>query len=278
MDPVDGSGEEIRIMDHQGKRKAAKAFAAAFAESLNDGLTTVTGRLSSLEIDDCPNPATPKGMPVHFRFSVEGSLSGEYFVEFYEPQITHLLSTTPQEPAAEFTDAHSETLAKVIASAAEGLAAAKQEEYGELRFRVERVSGLAFGGMFVVPLATSEEDADMQVMLYFGGQLLDNLALLQGSSTKSRGDLEAVAPHNLKMVMDVELNVSLRFGQRQLPLREVLDLTSGSVIELDRMADEPVELYLDGKLIARGEAVVVDGNYGLRVTEIPQPVLSYLTN
>jgi flagellar motor switch protein FliN/FliY len=78
--------------------------------------------------------------------------------------------------------------------------------------------------------------------------------------------------------MDVELNVSLRFGQRQLPLREVLDLASGSVIELDRMADEPVELYLDGKLIARGEAVVVDGNYGLRVTEIPQPVASYLTN
>jgi flagellar motor switch protein FliN/FliY len=58
----------------------------------------------------------------------------------------------------------------------------------------------------------------------------------------------------------------------------VLDLGSGSVIELDRMADEPVELYLDGKLIARGEAVVVDGNYGLRVTEIPQPVASYLTN
>jgi flagellar motor switch protein FliN/FliY len=78
--------------------------------------------------------------------------------------------------------------------------------------------------------------------------------------------------------MDVELNVSLRFGQRQLPLREVLDLTSGSVIELDRMADEPVELFLDGKLIARGEAVVVDGNYGLRVTEIPRPVASYLTN
>jgi len=76
--------------------------------------------------------------------------------------------------------------------------------------------------------------------------------------------------------MDVELNVSLRFGQRQLPLREVLELTNGSIIELDRMVDEPVELFLDGKLIARGEAVVVDGNYGLRVTEIPQPVAAYL--
>jgi len=44
------------------------------------------------------------------------------------------------------------------------------------------------------------------------------------------------------------------------------------------LVDEPVELYLDGKLIARGEAVVVDGNYGLRVTEIPQPVTSHLLN
>jgi flagellar motor switch protein FliN len=52
----------------------------------------------------------------------------------------------------------------------------------------------------------------------------------------------------------------------------VLELTSGSVIELDRHVEEPVELLLDGKVIARGEAVVIDGNYGLRVTEVPQPV------
>jgi flagellar motor switch protein FliN len=77
---------------------------------------------------------------------------------------------------------------------------------------------------------------------------------------------------NLQLVMDVELNVTLRFGQRQLALREVLELTSGSVIELDRQVEEPVELLLEGKVIARGEAVVIDGNYGLRVTEVPQPI------
>jgi flagellar motor switch protein FliN len=49
-------------------------------------------------------------------------------------------------------------------------------------------------------------------------------------------------------------------------------LTSGSVIELDRQVEEPVELLLEGKVIARGEAVVIDGNYGLRVTEVPQPI------
>ena len=76
---------------------------------------------------------------------------------------------------------------------------------------------------------------------------------------------------NLGLVLDVELNVLLRFGQRQLTLREVLDLKSGSVVELDRRVDEPVELLLDGRVIARGQAAIVDGNYGLRVTEIVRP-------
>jgi flagellar motor switch protein FliN len=79
---------------------------------------------------------------------------------------------------------------------------------------------------------------------------------------------------NLDLVMDVELNVTLRFGQRQLTLREVLELTAGSVVELDRQIEEPVELLLDGKVIARGEAVVIDGNYGIRVLEVPHPVIA----
>ena len=76
---------------------------------------------------------------------------------------------------------------------------------------------------------------------------------------------------NLGLVLDVELNVLLRFGRRQLTLREVLDLKCGSVVELDRRVDEPVELLLDGRVIARGDAAIVDGNYGLRVTEIVHP-------
>jgi flagellar motor switch protein FliN len=73
---------------------------------------------------------------------------------------------------------------------------------------------------------------------------------------------------NLSMLLDVPLAVKLRFGQRRLPLREILQLASGTVIELDRNAEEPVELMLEERLIARGEVVVVDGCYGLRVTEV----------
>jgi len=54
----------------------------------------------------------------------------------------------------------------------------------------------------------------------------------------------------------------------------VLDLTSGSVVELDRQVDEPVDLFLDGKVVARGEAVIIDGNYGMRITQVLQPIVA----
>lgn len=70
------------------------------------------------------------------------------------------------------------------------------------------------------------------------------------------------------MLMDVELAVTVRFGGRKMLLKDILDLCAGSVVELDQQIQEPVDLLLDGKLIARGDVVVVDGNYGLRVREI----------
>jgi flagellar motor switch protein FliN/FliY len=70
------------------------------------------------------------------------------------------------------------------------------------------------------------------------------------------------------LLLGVDLSLTLRFGQRTLTLREILDLSSGSVIELDRRVQEPADLLLGDKLIARGEVVIVDSNYGLRITEV----------
>jgi flagellar motor switch protein FliN len=69
-------------------------------------------------------------------------------------------------------------------------------------------------------------------------------------------------------LFDVGLSVKLRFGTRRMLLRDVLALSSGLVVELDNALDSPVDLLLDGRIIARGEVVVIDGKYGLRVTEV----------
>lgn len=94
-----------------------------------------------------------------------------------------------------------------------------------------------------------------------------------GSSEPHAGSLDLLAPErtqhpSMKRVMDVPLTVTLRFGQRQLTLRELLDLNTGSLVELDQQVEEPVHLMLGDRIIARGEVVIVDGNYGMRVLEV----------
>lgn len=73
---------------------------------------------------------------------------------------------------------------------------------------------------------------------------------------------------NLDLLLDVEMPVSVSFGRAQLPLKEVIKLTTGSIVELDRTVSEPVEIIVNNAVIAQGEVVVVDGNFGVRITQI----------
>ena len=73
---------------------------------------------------------------------------------------------------------------------------------------------------------------------------------------------------NLDLLLDIQLPVVVRMGQTEMQMGELLKLTPGSILELNRSADAPVELLVNGKLIAKGEVVVVDGNFAFRITEI----------
>jgi flagellar motor switch protein FliN/FliY len=73
---------------------------------------------------------------------------------------------------------------------------------------------------------------------------------------------------NLELLLDIQLPVVVRMGQTEMQMGELLKLTPGSILELNRSADAPVELLVNGKLIAKGEVVVVDGNFAFRITEI----------
>jgi flagellar motor switch protein FliN/FliY len=75
----------------------------------------------------------------------------------------------------------------------------------------------------------------------------------------------------LALLLDVELEASLRFGAREMPLGEILDLGPGDVVQLDRHVNDPVDLIVGDKIVARGEVVLVNGNFGLRVTEVAEP-------
>jgi flagellar motor switch protein FliN len=78
----------------------------------------------------------------------------------------------------------------------------------------------------------------------------------------------AAAPATMELLLDVELPVSISFGKTQILMKDVLKLTTGSIVELNRTVGEPVEVLVNHCLIARGEVVVVEGNYGVRILHI----------
>ncbi|MYL70985.1 flagellar motor switch phosphatase FliY [Halobacillus litoralis] len=76
---------------------------------------------------------------------------------------------------------------------------------------------------------------------------------------------------NLDMLMDIPLKVTVELGRTKRSVREILELSSGSVLELDKLAGEPVDIHVNEKLMAKGEVVVIDENFGVRVTDILSP-------
>lgn len=76
---------------------------------------------------------------------------------------------------------------------------------------------------------------------------------------------------NMDLVLDIAVTVSVELGHASLRIEELLALRAGSVLELDRRAGEPVDVVVNGQLIARGEVVVVDDTFGVRITSITDP-------
>ena len=77
---------------------------------------------------------------------------------------------------------------------------------------------------------------------------------------------------NFDLLLEVELDASVRFGSREMELKELLELGPGDVVELDRHVADPVDLIVGDRIVARGEVVLVNGNFGLRVAEVAEPV------
>ena len=75
-------------------------------------------------------------------------------------------------------------------------------------------------------------------------------------------------PPNLDILLDVPFQLSVELGVTRLPMRDVLQRSAGSVVQLDQSAEEPVNLYVNGKLVARGEVVVVDERFGVKISEV----------
>jgi flagellar motor switch protein FliN len=110
----------------------------------------------------------------------------------------------------------------------------------------------------------AEGTPDVDVAFLVSPQLLDLLAPKEPARTQD----QAPNTKNLELLMDVEMPVSISFGHAQLPLKDVIKLTTGSIVELNRSVSEPVDIIVNNCTVARGEVVVVEGNFGVRIKEV----------
>jgi flagellar motor switch protein FliN len=267
--------------------KTYRPFSDAFFSSLVAAISDASGSPWLVAVVPDQQSTADESEPVRINLVLEGDLKGEFLLEFRRTDAVVLAAKCLQQAAGEFGTEQSEALLKCVEAAMSNFCTAVAEEYGTFTSQASIASEGASDRANVAEVtAVDDGGTRVSLLMYLNPALAEALSLqaekTSEASEKSKsavGEKEGKAiPEqlNLQLVMGVELIVTLRFGQRRLALREVLELTSGSVIELDRQVEEPVELLLEGKVIARGEAVVIDGNYGLRVTEVPQPISTHV--
>ena len=112
---------------------------------------------------------------------------------------------------------------------------------------------------------------------YDYGQVMNSYRMYRDFEYKDlTGEAKAPKPDNLRkdldFILDIPLEVSAQLGSTKLLINELLQLGQGSVIELNKLAGEPLEILVNGKLVARGEAVVINEKFGVRLTDIISPI------
>ncbi len=95
-----------------------------------------------------------------------------------------------------------------------------------------------------------------------------NIQPAQFQSFMPAQNLDGIAPENIDLIMDVPLEVTVELGRTSKAIKEILDFSPGTIIELDKLAGEPIDVLVNGKFVAKGEVVVIEESFGIRVTEI----------
>ena len=92
-----------------------------------------------------------------------------------------------------------------------------------------------------------------------------------GAAPKAAGGLVGLDGPNLDVILDIPVSISMEVGSTEITIRNLLQLNQGSVVELDRLAGEPLDVLVNGTLIAHGEVVVVNEKFGIRLTDVISP-------
>lgn len=261
-------------------RTELRNWCEAWKTCLQNVLSQVSGQPSALEISSESLPVTDSD--VWYTVVAGGAVHGEMTLRLPAASGTRLAQKFlgETEPAAEgITAEHKEALEELLRQIA-GLAATALAAIagGEVQLHLSASAAPSWSSDAVVCLQTRDEGGppitiEIQISPALAAELQPRVPSAQTSAQTSAppSPPSSTLPppsSSYGRLMDVGLDVKLRFGTRRMLLRDVLALSAGVVVELDNALHSPVDLLLDGRLIAQGDVVIVDGKYGLRVTNV----------
>jgi flagellar motor switch protein FliN/FliY len=261
-----------------------------------DCLKSVVGQVAgfpiTVEVSAEVEIAASGKPPVCMVISATKALQGDMAILTSEPDalvLAQILVSEPPDNSAAFDkdrrDAYEELIRQVLGQVATSL---KKAAGGEVDVKPTGSEVPSWTGASRVGIRlTSEKFEPITLSLLVQAELRKSLeprpaapALPPQAATNAPGTAAPATDDahttgarssNLELLLDVKLNATIRFGQKQMLLREILELHPGTAVALDRQVEEPVELLVGGRVIAQGNVVIVDGNYGIRITEILSP-------
>jgi flagellar motor switch protein FliN/FliY len=256
---------------------AIEDYQRVWVDSICQVLSQIANTRFQAEAVEGPDAQAPDSSLCCALLTLGPPVSGEQAVCFSEKDCLKLFQLSAGEPVAdgatfdtEQREAVAQLFVQVCATAARALSNRLKTEIEANLARMELPVWLPSSGLGkTFHIWSAIEPAPLLLSIHLSPELEEALRSTEGDAATTTPTLVPPSkPQNLEFLRQVELPVTLRFGRREMLLREVLELTPGAVVELDQHVEEPVELLVGPRLIARGEVVVVEGCYGLRVTQV----------
>ncbi len=285
---------------------SVKTMATSLAAILNEKVTLTPPQVATLSPDEIKTELPSQAIVVDFNY--EGDIGGPTYIIFGKDQgalIADLMmggggSAPPQELNELYLSALGEALAPMITSSTKILSSniGKTLQASEPKIKVVNFPG----GMKELSIMRENKVVEMKSAFKLGkseGIFLQILPLnlakplvdqmedagytpsvkassLTGIHPVQFGTLKSAPiaglPSNIELIENVPLGVTVELGRTKMIVKDILQLVSGKIIELDKLADEPVDILANGCLIAKGVVVVVDENFGVRITDICTPL------
>jgi flagellar motor switch protein FliN len=118
---------------------------------------------------------------------------------------------------------------------------------------------------------TTEDTGDDWADAMNEQEIAESAAAVAPEPLEETAEEGTIQNEKLDVILDIPVSLSMEVGRTQIPIRNLLQLTQGSVVELDRLAGEPLDVMVNGTMIAHGEVVVINEKYGIRLTDVMSP-------